>query len=280
MITIWKTGDFDYSDSGINKPVRYSVNDLINIASRTSSINVTDEHERKVLSEMSNFIVEDGLLKAQEPNNLELSGMGFSPVFEFDLIDMGDYYAPQNIIMTEIGYTKTPRSHIVYNSISVANEDNKMSDTQLRDALDNNKKLNEDIGVLKSQIKQLKKANSEKDKELKDLRESYSDTDSKLKEYESLKEIEASYNSLIASKKDDLIHKLVGDNPKEAEKFQHLSIQDLENTVALMQGSKPNKGITPRTNPTDDGNSPSEETEESEEYTDEMFEEDFKNSGL
>ena len=87
MITIFQTGEFDYSDIGINKPVRYSIDNLIEVASRTSKINVTKEHSSDVISEMSNFIVKDGMLKAEEPNNLELKGMGFSPVFNFDLID-------------------------------------------------------------------------------------------------------------------------------------------------------------------------------------------------
>ena len=141
MITIWKTGEYDYKDADIDKPVKYIMDNLIEVASRTPRMNVTKEHSKDVVGEMSNFIVEDGLLKADEPNNLNLSGMGFSPVFEFDLIDMGDYYVPKNIVMTEIGYTKTPRSKIVYNSIEVQNEDRAMDDKQLRDALDNNKKL-------------------------------------------------------------------------------------------------------------------------------------------
>ena len=277
MITIFKTGEFDYKDAGINKPVRYDVKDLIEVASRTPNVDITKEHSKEVIGVMSNFIVEDGLLKAEEPNNLELSGMGFSPVFEFDLLDMGEYYSPKNILMKEIGYTKTPRTQIVYNSIEVVNE---MDDKQLRDALDNNKKLNEDIGVLKSQIKQLKKANQEKEKEIKEIKESYSDSESKLKEYESLKKIEASYNSLISSKRDDLIHQIVGDNPNEAEKFKDFSIEQLENTVELLKGKKGAKGITPQTHKVDDGNNPSDDEEVEEEYTDEQFEEDFKNSGL
>lgn len=281
MITIFKTGDVSYQDVGIDKPVRYNVQNLIDVASRTPNVNITKEHSDEVLGVMSNFIVEDGLLKAEEPNNLELKGMGFSPVFEFDLVDMGEYYVPKNIFMKEIGFTKTPRSHIVYNSIEVANEGNTMSDTQLRDALDNNKKLNEDIGVLKSQIKQLKKANTEKDKEIQKIKDSYSDSDEKLKEYDSLKKIEASYNSLIASKRDDLIHQIVGDNQAEAKKFEDYSIEQLETTVGLLQGQKGSKGITPQNHPVDDGNKPSDvNTGDDDEYTDEMFEEDFKNSGL
>lgn len=278
MITIFKTGDFNYADAGIDKPVRYNVQNLIEVASRTPNVNITKEHSKEVLGVMSNFIVEDGLLKAEEPNNLELSGMGFSPVFEFDLLDMGDYYVPKNILMKEIGYTSKPRTQIVYNSIEVVNSE--MDDKQLRDALDNNKKLNEDIGVYKSQIAQLKKANKEKDKEIQKIKDTYSDTDEKLKEYDGLKKIEASYNSLISSKKDDLIHQLVGDNEAEAEKFRHMSVEDLENIVSLNQGQKGGKGITPHTQRVDDGNDPAHEEEDEDVYTDEQFEEDFKNSGL
>ena len=279
MITIFNTGEFDYSDSDIDKPVKYSVNNLIEVASRTPNVKITKEHTKEVIGEMSNFIVEDGLLKAEEPENIELKGMGFSPVFEFDLVDMGEYYVPTNIFMKEIGYTANPRSRIVYNSIKVRNSE-MSDDRQLRDTLDANKKLNEEIGVYKSQINQLKKANKEKDKEIKEIKESYSDVDSKLKEYESLKEIEASYNSLISSKKDDLLHQLCGDNDSEKAKFEHMSVQDLENVVALNQGSKGSKGITPQNTHVDDGTDPVVEDEEEEEYTDEMFEEDFKNSGL
>lgn len=279
MITIFKTGQYDYSDAGIDKPVHYTIESLIEVASRTSSVNVTREHEDDVIECMSNFIVEDGLLKADEPKSLELSGMGFSPVFAFDLVDVGEYYVPKNITMKEVGYTKTPRSHIVYNSIEVSNGESRMEDKQLRDALDNNKRLNEEIGVYKSQIKQLNKAIKEKDKAIDDIRSQYSDVDSKLKEYDSLKEIESNYNSLISSKKDDLIYRIVGDDSKKAEILQDWSIEQLEFQAELLQSNKQVKGVTPQSKPVDDGDVP-EDTHGVEEYTDEMFEEEFKASGL
>lgn len=278
MITIFRTGEFDYADAGIDKPVRFDVNNLIEIASRTSEINVTKEHSKEVLDKMSNFIVEDGLLKATEPNSLELEGMGFSPVLDFDLVDMGEYYSPRNLKMTEIGYTKTPRTKIVYNSVS--NGENRMDDKQLRQALDDNKKLQEEIGVLKSQNKQLTKRLKDKEKDFDKFKESYADTDAKLKEYDSLKEIETSYNKLISSKRDDLIYQIVGDDKKLTDKFKDYSIEQLETTLSLMSGENRGKGITPKTNHTDDGNDPSNDNDKVEEYTDEMFEEDFKNSGL
>jgi len=285
MITIFQTGEFDYSDIGINKPVRYSMDNLIEVASRTSKINVTKEHSSDVISEMSNFIVKDGMLQAEEPNNLELKGMGFSPVFNFDLVDCGDYYEPTNIVLTEIGFTKTPRTHIVYNSIqSVERVPNGeiMSDSELEKLVKRNNELQEEIGVLKKQQSQFNKRIKEKDKEIQNIKEQYADTDKKVKEYDALKEIEASYNKLISSQRDDLIHQIVGKNKKEAEKFKNYSIEQLKTTVELLEGKKTGKGITPQTNPTDDGNDVdlSDEVKDEGEYTDEQFEEDFKNSGL
>jgi len=283
MISIFKTGEFDYSDMGINKPVRYNVNNLIDVASRTSKIDVTDEHTKNIISTMSNFIVEDGLLKAEEPNNLELKGMGFSPVFEFDLLDMGDYYEPTNIIMKEIGYTKTPRTKIVYNSIIAPNSEvnNSMDDTEIQKLVKRNNELQEQIGVFKNENNQLKKAINNKDKEIKKIKDSYSDTDKKLAEYEKLKEIESNYNSLISSKRDDLIYQICGDDESEKEKYKDYSISQLENTVDLLNRvNKKGKGITPMTQHTDDGNDPSVEDDDEDVYTDEQFEEDFKNSGL
>lgn len=281
MITIFKTGEYDYSDIGIDKPVIYNMENLIEVASRTASLKVTKEHTAEQVSEMSNFIVKDGLLMAEEPNNLELKGMGFSPVFNFDLIDRGDYYEPSNIIMTEIGYTKTPRTKIVYNSIVVPNGENDMADSEIEKLVKRNNELQEEIGVLKNQSKQFNKKLKEKDKEIKEIKESYSDADEKLKEYDSLKKIETSYNQLISSKKEDLIFQLVGKDKKKAEKFKDYSISQLESTLELVKGSQGGKGITPQDTHVDDGDDPTHHDDSDEdEYTDEMFEEEFKMSGL
>ena len=268
MITIFKTGEFDYSDMDDvdlkKKPVKYNVNDLLNVASRTARVNITDEHSNEVIGVMSNFIVEDGLLKADEPNNLELKGMGFSPVFNFDLIEHEDYYEPVNIKMEEIGYTKTPRTKIVYNSIKTVpnSEENKaMSDSEIQKLVKRNNELQEEIGVLKNTNKQLNKAIKDKDKEIKTIKDSYSDVDVKIKEYDGLKEIETKYNSLISSKRDDLIHEIVGDDKEKAKKLESFSLEQLEFQKELMSGTSTPTGMTPNQVdvPLDDGNIPTPE---------------------
>lgn len=279
MITLFRTGEFDYSDIGIDKPVKYTIENLIEVASRTSRVKVTKEHTKEVIDEMSNFIVKDGLLMAEEPNSLELSGMGFSPVFTYDLFDMGEYYEPRNIQMTEIGYTKNPRTKIVYNSIVVPNGED-MTDTEIQKLLKRNNELQEEIGVLKNQAKQFNKKLKEKDKEINTIKEGYSEADAKLKEYDSLKEIEASYNKLISSKRDDLIHRICGKDKKEAEKYADFTVAQLETTVELIEGQNGGRGVTPQDTHVDDGNTPNPQDNDEDVYTDEQFEEDFKNSGL
>ena len=261
MITVFRTGEFDYSDDDptIDKPVRYNVDNLIEVASRTSKIDVTDEHTKDIVSSMSNFIVKDGMLMADEPNNLELKGMGFSPVFNFDLVDCGDHYEPTNISMTEIGYTKTPRTRIVYNSITTSSNRevrNNMDDTEIQKLVKRNNELQEEIGVLKNQNKQLSKAIKDKDKEIKDVKASYSDVDEKIKEYDNLKEIESNYNKLISSKRDDLIHQIVGDDKEKAKQLESFSLEQLEFQKELMSGDTTPKGLTPNDAPVDDGNDP------------------------
>ena len=248
MITVFRTGEFDYSDAGIDKPVRYDVNNLIEIASRTSTIDVTEEHTDKVISSIGNFIVKDGLLMADEPNNLDLKGFGLSPELNYDLIDMGDYYVPKNIKMTRIGRTETPRTHIVYNSISVPNSEGKevMDDSEIQKLVKRNNELQEEIGVLKNTNKQLNKAIKDKDKEIKEIKDSYSDVDKKLAEYDGLKDIETNYNKLISSKRDDLIHQLVGDDKEKAKKLESFTMEQLEFQKELMTGTSTPTGVTPQ----------------------------------
>ena len=275
IITIFNTGEYNYQDLGIDKPVKYSVNNLIEIASRTGTINVTKEHTDEVIGEMSNFIVKDGLLMANEPNNLDFKGKGFSPVFNYDLIDRGEYYEPTNIKMNEVGLCEKPRNKIVYNSIkTIPNGENVMSDTEIQKLVKRNNELQEEIGVLKNTNKQLNKAIKDKDKEIKEIKDSYSDIDKKIAEYDGMKDIETKYNSLISSKKDDLIHQIVGDDKEMAKRLQSWAIEDLELQKELFERKGESKGITPSQSEVDldDGNIPTPDDTDDDMNGDEMVE--------
>ena len=282
MITIFKTGEFDYSDAGLKKPVRYTVKDLQNVASKTSSIDITEEHSKKVLGVLSNFIVEDGLLKAEEPDGFDLKGYGLSPVFDTELIDMGDYYSISSISMGEIGLTTNPRNRILYNSISTTSTEigDNMGESALEKVIREKEELQKQIGVYENSEKQYKRMIKQHEEEIKNIKESYSDVEKLEKENKALKEKADAYDVLVESKKADMISEIVGDDDKLAAEYESFSISQLESVLKTRKTSSPQRGVDPNDYPVDEGNDPVNENNDEDEYTDEMFEADFAASGL
>ena len=283
MIPIFKTGLFDYSDLGLEKPVKFTVNDLMEIAGRNASSEVTLEHTDEMISTISNFIVDKGFLKSEKPDGIDLKGMGLSPLFEIDsLIDMGDYYKPQGISMPKIGLTKTPRTQILYNSVKVPNsEENRVmtDDTELRKALQKNEQLQQEIGVYKSQIDQLKRSNKKYKKELDDFQESDENIAKLKEENQTLKEKALALDNYIAGEKAELIHELAGDNENLAKDYENIPIEHLRVFKKNMGSATLPRGVGATQTHVDDGNDV-HQVEDEDVYTDEMFEEDFKASGL
>lgn len=283
MITIFKTGLFDYSDIGLEKPVKFTINDLMEIASRNAHSDITKEHTDEVIGSISNFIVDKGLLKTEKPKGIDLKGMGLSPLFEIDsLIDMGEYYKPQGINMPKIGLTKTPRTQILYNSVSVPNgEVNSVmtDDTELRKALKRNEELQQEIGVYKSQIDQLKRSNKKYKKEIDEFQESDTNIAKLKEENQTLKEKALALDTYIAGEKAELIHELAGGNENLAKDYENIPIEHLRVFKKNMGFATEPRGVSPNQTHVDDGNDVVIEDDE-DVYTDEMFEADFKASGL
>ena len=275
MITIFKTGEIKYPES-LNKPVKYDIDFLKSIASSTASAKITREHSDDVLGVLSNFVVEDGCLKADEPEGLELKGMGFSPVFEFDLLEYDSYFKPVNGVMTEIGFTKTPRSHIVYNSIEASNGDDNMSDDALRRVLQEKEDLVKKMGVLEKERDSYQKMLEARDEEIEKIKNSYSDVDNKLKEIDALKEKADLYDSLQASRKQELINELVGGNKDLAEKYESFTYDQLTFLKENKVPTNPGQGV-PSVGATGldiEGTRPSSNNDD--EYSDDEFKADYK----
>lgn len=281
MITIFKVGDMEYPDAGLNKPVRYTIRDLEQVASKTSSIDIKREHSDEILGNLSNFIVKDGCLKADEPEGFDLKGFGLSPEFETELVDMGDYYAISTISMGGIGLTKNPRNKILYNSISVKENDTgvNMGESALEKVIREKDDLQKQIGVYENSEKQYKKLLKQKEDEIKRIKESSSGIGELENENKALKEKADAYDAIMESRKTDLIHQIAGDDENLAKEYESFSVEHLETVLKSKKVSTPRKGITPQDVDVDDGNDPLPEDND-EEYTDEMFEAEFKASGL
>ena len=283
MITIFETGEFDYSDAGLKKPVKFTVKDLERVASKTSTINITKEHTKDVLGVLSNFVVDNGVLCADEPDGFDLKGKGFSPVFNTELIDMGDYYSIATISMDEVGLTTNPRNKILYNSISVKEDDKEvnMGESALEKVIREKDELQKRIGVYENSEKQYKRLIKQKEEEIESIKESYSDVEKLKEENKTLKEKADAYEVIRESEKADLIQQIVGDDDELAKEYESFSVENLKTVLKSRKVSKPQRGVTPDDYPVDAGEDPVEENNnQDDEYTDEMFEADFAASGL
>lgn len=278
MITIFKAGEYDYSDLGVNKPVRVSVENLEEIAKKTAKSDITDEHGKDVIGFMDNFVVEDGVLKANKPMNLELKGKGFSPEIVCDFVDYDDYFGIVNVSMPRVGFTENPRNKILYNSINNSSDGENMSDSELRKVIREKDSLQEQIGVLKNEKKQLTRLIEQQKKEIEDIKETNSEYDKKIKKLDDLKEKADSYDELMETRRDELVEKIVGKDSNLAKKYDGFSIEQLDTIIETKSVSRAGQGITPQNTQVDPGDKVP--ADEGDEYSWEEFEADFKASGL
>ena len=228
-IKVWQMGMYNYTDIGLDKPVMYKEKFLEQLANDTERVDVTREHSDEIIGSLSNFKYEDGVLYADAPSGLDITGNGLSPVFNCDLVDMGTYYEPINYNMTSIGITKTPRSNILYNSIT--EEMDKVSD-ELRAMLDRKEETiaeqREEIGILKKQMEELREKSKSSDETLNDFKALQKQFDELKANAETYKADSDRLREQEAKAKEKLIKEIVGDDTKGMEMFQKFSVEELE----------------------------------------------------
>lgn len=245
MIEIWHTGLMDYEDVGLDKEVLYTEEFLKAIANDTRSVDVTRGHSNDILGSLSNFKYENGVLYANKPLDIDITGNGFSPVFDCDLVDMGDYYEPRNFTMTSVGLTKNPRSQILYNSIETKG-DGKVSD-ELRAMLDRKEETiaeqREEIGILKKQMEELREKSKSSDETLNELKALQKQFDELKANAETYKADSDRLREQEAKAKEKLIREIVGDDTKGMEMFQKFSVEELEHMKNTKIVTEPIKAV-------------------------------------
>ena len=255
MIKIWQMGLINYDDTGLDKPVMYKEDFLKSIADDTTMVDVTNKHTDDVIGSIGNFKYEDGVLYAEKPSDVDVTGYGLSPVFELDLVDMGTYYEPKNFKMTSLGLTKNPRSNILYNSIE--KEMDKVSD-ELRAMLDRKEETiaeqREEIGILKKQMEELREKSKTNDETLNEFKALQKQFDELKANAESYKADSDRLREQEAKAKEQLIKDIVGDDEKGLEMFQKFSVEELEHMKNSKIITEPNKVVGSHSvNTIDDG---------------------------
>lgn len=243
-IKVWQMGMYNYTDIGLDKPVMYKEKFLEQLANDTERVDVTREHSDEIIGSLSNFKYEDGVLYADAPSGLDITGNGLSPVFNCDLVDMGTYYEPINYNMTSIGITKTPRSNILYNSIT--EEMDKVSD-ELRAMLDRKEETiaeqREEIGILKKQMEELREKSKSSDETLNEFKALQKQFDELKANAETYKADSDRLREQEAKAKAKLIKEIVGDDAKGMEMFQKFSVEELEHMKNTKIVTEPVKAV-------------------------------------
>ena len=243
-IKVWQMGMYNYTDIGLDKPVMYKENFLKQIADEVQTVNITKEHSNEIISSLSNLKYVNGVLYANKPTDIDITGNGLSPVFDCDLVDMGDYYEPTNFTMTSVGLTKNPRSNILYNSIT--EEMDKVSD-ELRAMLDRKEETiaeqREEIGILKKQMEELREKSKSSDETLNEFKALQKQFDELKANAETYKADSDRLREQEAKAKEQLIKEIVGDDAKGMEMFQKFSVEELEHMKNTKIVTEPVKAV-------------------------------------
>ena len=269
-------GLINYNDTGLDKPVMFKESFLQKIADDTQTVDVTKEHSDEIIGSIGNFKYKNGVLYAERPQEIDITGNGLSPVFELDLVDKGDYYEPINYSMSAVGLTKNPRSNILYNSImnegdgKVSEEFHKMLDKKEETIAEQR----EEIGILKKQMEELRAKSKESEDALNGFKDLQKQFDELKASAESYKADSDRLHEQEAKAKEQLIKEIVGDDEKGLEMFQKFSVEELEHMKNTKIVTEPQKAIRSNSVDTiDDGNADDNPNEdEVDEYSAEYFE--------
>ena len=151
-----------------------------------------------------------------------------------------------------------------------------MSDDALRRVLQEKEDLVKKMGVLEKERDSYQKMLEARDGEIEKIKNSYSDVDNKLKEIDALKEKADLYDSLQASRKQELINELVGENKDLAEKYESFTYDQLTFLKENKVPTNPGQGV-PAMGATGldiEGTHPSSNNDD--EYSDDEFKADYK----
>lgn len=282
MIEIWQTGTMDYTDVGLEKPVKFDDEFLQKIADDTEKVDVMREHSNEIIGSLGNFKFEDGKLYAEKPSDIDITGNGFSPVFTCDFVDYGSYYKPINFTMANVGLTANPRSQILYNSIETSFVTNGKGDGKVSDEfhkmLDKKEETiaeqREELGILKKQMEDLRAKSKEKDDALKEFKSLQKQFDELKASAESYKADSIRLHEQEAKAKEQLIKEIVGDDEKGLEMFQKFSVEELEHMKNSKIITEPVKAVGSQSVDTiTDGNADDVPKEDKvDEYSAEYFE--------
>lgn len=269
MYDLFKPISSLYPENGlIDKPVKYSEEFLKKVIEGVDSLDLTMVHTDEVIGTVSNFVFVDGVLKCDVSDDVDMSGFGLSPQFKAELIDKGDYLEPVNGVLASVGLTKTPRTHILNNSLS---GDVDLTDEILQQAMKRNSELEKEMAQKDNELESLK----EKLAQLTDLQEKYDDLEKQnSKNSAKLEELTPKakkYDEYSANKREKLLDELAGESDELRNKYESFDLKQLEVVAETRVVKQEPKGVSSR-----QGSGNGEQNHKEESPTEEEVRKDFR----
>lgn len=244
-VSIFKPCYMEYE--GFDKPVWYGDEFLSSLAKSTDNSKlVFEKHHSKKIGDVSNFSFIDGVLFADVNTAQSLDNLGYSPSFDCNLVDKGDYWLATDGKLLEVCLTSKPRKAILNNSAdNGGSQMSESNDNETIKILNNQvKDLNKQVAILENK----NKANEEKlnaytelEKEVLELRE-WKETNSKI--IDEQKPIIEAYQKSLDARKEELLEKVSNGNEEIKSQLKDESLETLEKFDKLYAQEQPPRGIS------------------------------------
>lgn len=238
--TIFKTGQYKYPSIG--KPVLFDDNFLKSISEKHENVNLNsvddnNRHTDNCIGKVEGLYFDEGVLKANNVAGTFDEDTKFSPTFNCNLIDNGDFYLAVDGMLDHIAATNNPNQIVLNNSKVI-------TDYSGADVMENEDKMAEiiskkdqEIGDLRNKLEATKKKLDSYDKfdktskdyedQLESLNQQLEAAQNELKGLEDIKDKAKQFDENIEKQKQSLINDIVGEDPEMKEMLSKFSVEEL-----------------------------------------------------
>ena len=238
---LFEARDYDYSDYGRTKPVRYTEEFLRELAMNTNEVSIVNGHTGEEIGKVTDIGFKDGWMVGNVPSSIQQTGKGLSPLFDAMLLDGDDVDLAQEGELKHFALVDNPRSQLLFNEKGTGNMSENNS---VNEILSNRvKELERELAVANNQLESNKKKMEEHNellKEVKELRKSNSDYEAQI---EVNKDKANKWDEYETNKKASLVDEIAGDDSTMKENIKDWDIDKLEFLLSHKNITTDPKGV-------------------------------------
>lgn len=240
---LFEAKDYDYSDYGRVRPVRYTAEFLRELAMNTDEVKIVNGHTGEEIGKVTDIGFRDGWLVGNVPSNIKETGRGLSPLFDAYLLEGNDIDLAQDGEIKHFALVDNPKSQLLFNEQKGTGD--KMTENKgIEEILTNRiKELERELAVANNQLESNKKKleqYNELEKEVKDLRKANSEYETQI---ESNKDKANKWDEYVTDKKASLVDEIAGEDSTMREEIKDWDIDKLNFLLEHKNVSTDPKGV-------------------------------------